>query len=98
MAQRICAVSSLSEKYQCPDLGQTKLEISPSIQTVEKCVSNKLRTMRVNSAMVKICSSCGIFCKLIMTHHTLYSEYRHRDSGMKICIYFNRSIKINNKS
>ena len=39
MAQRNCDFLSLRVKYQWPDDGLTKFEISPSTATCEKCAS-----------------------------------------------------------
>src|SRR6056297_2091575 len=48
MAQRTCAPASLREKYQCPDAGQTKLEISPSTQTQSKWLSSSVLALRLS--------------------------------------------------
>ncbi len=49
MAQRTWASPSLSEKYQCPEEGHTKLLISPSTQTKSKWLSSRIRAWRLRS-------------------------------------------------
>ena len=48
MAQRTWAVASLSEKYQCPELGLAKLEISASSHRLPKPRSSSTLTSRLS--------------------------------------------------
>ena len=48
MAQRTCAAASFSEKYQCPELGREKLEISASSHRLPKPRSSSIRTSRLS--------------------------------------------------
>jgi hypothetical protein len=48
MAQRTCAPESLSEKYQCPELGREKLEISASNHRLPKPRSSSTLTSRLS--------------------------------------------------
>ena len=52
MQQRTCAVASFREKYQCPELGRAKLEISPSSQRLPKPRSSVSRTSRLSRETV----------------------------------------------
>ena len=47
MAQRICASRSLSEKYQWPEDGRAKFDISPSTQTVADARSSSMPHLAV---------------------------------------------------
>ena len=40
MAQRICALASFKVKYQCPELGLARFEISPCTRKLKKEFSN----------------------------------------------------------
>jgi len=51
MAQRTCASASLSEKYQCPELGLAKLEISAS--------SQRLPNPRSKRRRIDLAPACG---------------------------------------
>ena len=49
MAVRSWPASSLSVKYQCPDAGREKLEISPSTNTAGNCPSSSDFAARLSS-------------------------------------------------
>ncbi len=52
IAQRSCAASSFSEKYQCPDEGRERFEISPSSHNAGKPRSSSVRASRFRRAGV----------------------------------------------
>src|SRR5574344_1859489 len=54
MAQRTWAPESLSEKYQCPELCSTRLEISPTSHTNPISCSSRIRTALLRRLTVKI--------------------------------------------
>src|SRR5262245_13423749 len=54
IAQRTCAPSSFNVKYQCPEPGARRFEISPSTHTSGKRSSSVKRTAPVNSLTVRI--------------------------------------------
>jgi hypothetical protein len=56
MAQRTCEAASFNEKYQWPDAGTEKLEISPSTHIKGKLPSKINRTSRFKRLTVKISS------------------------------------------
>ena len=49
IAQRSCASRSLSEKYQWPDAGRERFDISPCTQTTPKPDSSSVRTSRLSA-------------------------------------------------
>src|SRR5690606_24308135 len=48
MAQRNCALASFREKYQCPEEGCDRFEISPSIHSAGKPRSSSVRASRLS--------------------------------------------------